>query len=124
MSDWTEAEQAAIEQAADRLKHVMVDLDAIDAAYDIANAIRPAVDDAARSILVQAAAELNRQWRHAIDSYDAKAGPEWTQEHALYCKGKAFGAVKALQATLTGPGSIDGNCDEAWKAVDEYQEVE
>lgn len=82
-----------------------------------------AVTDPTRSILVQAAAELNRQWQHATDAYDAKAGPEWTQEHALFCKGKALGAVKALQASMTGPGSIDGNCDEAWKAVDEYTEA-
>lgn len=73
-----------------------------------------------RSMLVQAAAELHRQWQHAVDAYDAKTGPEWTQEHALFCKGKALGAVKALQASMTGPGDIDGNCDAAWKAVDEY----
>jgi hypothetical protein len=41
--EFTEAEQAAIEKSAERLEHVLVNLDAIDAAYDIAQAIQPAL---------------------------------------------------------------------------------
>lgn len=41
--NFTRPEQQAIEQAANRLKHVMTDLDAEDAAYDIAQEIREAL---------------------------------------------------------------------------------
>ena len=43
---FTRPEQQAIEQAAKRLKHVMTDADAEDAAYDIAQDIRQALIDA------------------------------------------------------------------------------
>lgn len=45
--EFTEAEQAVIEKSAERLEHVMVNLDAIDAAYNIAREIRAAVAVAA-----------------------------------------------------------------------------
>lgn len=41
--NWTPKEQQAIEKAADRLKYVMTDADAEDAAYDIAQDIRESI---------------------------------------------------------------------------------
>lgn len=41
--EWTLKEQQAIEKAAGRLKHVMTDADAEDAAYDIAQDIRESI---------------------------------------------------------------------------------
>lgn len=77
---------------------------------------------AVRKHQIDLATDLYQFWQYAIEQIGK--GPTWTEEHALYCKGKTIGAVLLLQSLLAETGEIgpdeaeDEDFGAAWALVD------
>ena len=107
--EFTEAEQTAIEKAAGRLEHVLVNLDAIDAAYDIASEIRDELVKTALAEVRKNQIALAHAYQHTAKREEGRVDEfQWTPSHSLaYAQGEARGAVNAFQILLMQLGEVE-----------------
>lgn len=125
--EFTEAEQAAIEQAAaEHLGAFLTDRDAEEVAYCFAQAIRDELVKTALAEVRKNQIALAHAYRHSALREEERVDRfQWTPSHSLaYAQGEARGAVNAFQFLLMELGEVefDEAAEWTWDIVQKWGE--